>query len=308
MLAPKVAEGVPVRWIDVAAPWLAEVGGDARGTRLQATAVARITMRFDDESADLVHDEEYEVVVTPLTELLDLTRAAVAVDHDERDLRTEAPAGISYVLPEAKISTKAFWTKLQRDLLDQIVRSRQLELAANKQLKLVARPGETFEAFEARCLAAADERADAEIAKLKDTYETRFRRLRDQLDTAEDRVDVLREEREGKRNEELLSTVGGVLGGIFGGRRRGGALGSLNKAASKRRQSSTAGARLDAAEDKVQTISDQLIELQGDLENEVTRIDVRWATLAKEITTVQIPLEKGDVKLTQLVLGWMPVA
>ncbi|MEZ5251476.1 MAG: hypothetical protein R2713_20365 [Ilumatobacteraceae bacterium] len=77
---------------------------------------------------------------------------------------------------------------------------------------------------------------------------------------------------------------------------------------SKRRQSSTAGARLDAAEDKVQTISDQLIELQGDLENEVTRIDVRWATLAKEITTVQIPLEKGDVKLTQLVLGWMPVA
>ncbi|MEZ5251477.1 MAG: hypothetical protein R2713_20370 [Ilumatobacteraceae bacterium] len=36
----------------------------ARGTRLQATAVARITMRFDDESADLVHDEEYEVVVT----------------------------------------------------------------------------------------------------------------------------------------------------------------------------------------------------------------------------------------------------
>lgn len=306
-LAPKVADGVPVRWIDVAAPWLAVVGGDARGTRFQAAAVARIAARFDDDASGLVHDEEYEVVLTPLRELLDVS-AAVAVDHDERDLRTEAPAGATYVLPESKIGTKAFWTKLQRDLVDQLVRSRQLELPANRQLKLVARPGETAEAFATRCLQAADERADAEIAKLKDTYETRFNRLREQLRTAENRADVLKEEREGKRNEEVLSTVGGVLGGIFGGRRRGGVFGTINKAATKRRQSSAAGARLDAAEDKVQSLSDQLIDLQADLENEVTEIDVRWANLAKQIETVQVPLEKNDVKVTQLVLGWLPVS
>jgi hypothetical protein len=119
---------------------------------------------------------------------------------------------------------------------------------------------------------------------------------------------VLKEEREGKRNEEVLSTVGGVLGGIFGGRRRGGVFGTINKAATKRRQSSAAGARLDAAEDKVQSLSDQLIDLQADLENEVTEIDVRWANLAKQIETVQVPLEKNDVKVTQLVLGWLPVS
>jgi hypothetical protein len=83
----------------------------------------------------------------------------------------------------------------------------------------VARPGETAEAFAARCLARRRRpRADAEIAKLKDTYETRFKRMREQLRTAEDRADVLKEERDGKRNEEVLSTVGSVLGGIFGGR------------------------------------------------------------------------------------------
>ncbi|MFN8022803.1 MAG: helicase HerA-like domain-containing protein [Acidimicrobiales bacterium] len=305
-LAPKVADGVPVRWIDVAAPWLAAAGGDPRGTRLQAAAVARIAARFDDETADLVHDEEYELVLTPLPELLDVSLAA-AVDHDERDLRTEAPVGVTYVLPGSKIGTKTFWTKLQRDLVDQLVRSRQLELLANRELRLVARPGETPEAFATRCATTADERADAEIAKLKDGYETRFNRLREQLRTAENRADVLKEEREGKRNEEVLSTVGSVLGGIFGGRRRGGVFGSINKAATKRRQSSTAGARLDAAQDKVQSLSDQLIELQGDLENEVTEIDVRWAAVAKQIETVTVPLEKNDVKVTQLVLGWMPV-
>jgi hypothetical protein len=307
VLAPEVAEGIPVRWVDVAAPWLGAAGGDSRGTRLQAGVVARVAVRYDDDSADLIHDEEYELVLTPLPELLDVA-AVVSVDHDERDLRTEAPAGSTYLLPDAKVKNKTFWTKLQRDLVDHLVRSRQLRLLANRGLKLVARPGETDEAFLARCLAAADDRADAEIAELKDTFETRFNRIREQLRTAEGRADVLREEREGKRNEELLSTVGGVLGGIFGGRRsRGGVFGSLGRAAGKRGRSSAAGARLDAAEDKVESLSDQLIDLQGDLENEVTSIDVRWAALAKEIQPIEVPLEKGDVKVTQLVLAWIPV-
>jgi hypothetical protein len=308
VLAPEVADGIPVRWIDVAAPWLGAVGGDPRGTRLQAAVVARVAMRFDDAAAELIHDEEYELVLTPLVELLDVT-AAADVDHDERDLRPDAPVGVTYVLPEAKIKNKTFWTKLQRDLIDHVVRSRELRLLANKQLKMVARPGESDDAFQARCLAAADDRADAEIAKLKDAYDTRLKRIRDQLEAAEGRADVLREERQGKRNEELLSTVGGVLGGIFGKRRSSsGVFGSLGRAAGKRGRTSAAGARLDAAEDKVQSLSDQLIELQGDLENEVTEIDVRWATLAKEIQPIDVPLEKGDVKVTQLVLGWMPVA
>ena len=307
VLAPEVADDIPVRWIDIAAPWLATVGGDPRGTRLQAAAVARVAMRFDDETADLIHDEEYELVLTPLLELLDVA-TATGVDHDERDLRTEAPAAAVYVLPDAKVKTKAFWTKLQRDLVDHVVRSRELRLFANRELKLVSRPGETEEAFVTRCLTAADERADAEIAKLKDSFETRFKRIREQLQAAEGRADVLREEREGKRNEELLSTVGGVLGGIFGGRRsRGGVFGSLGRAAGKRGRSSAAGARLDAAEDKVQSLNDQLIELQGDMENDVTSIDVRWAGVAKEIQPIEVPLERGDVKITQLVLAWVPV-
>jgi Helicase HerA, central domain len=307
-LAPKAAEGTPVRWVDVAAPWLGAVGGDPRGTRLVAAAVARVSMRFDDDKAGLVHDEEYEVVLTPLTELFDVS-AAIAVDHDERDLRTEAPGGAVYVLPEASIKTKAFWTKVQRDLVDHVTAARRLTLPANRELKLMARPGETAEAFAARCAAVADERADAEIAKLKDGYDTKFRRLRDQLQTAEGRADVLEQQQEARRNEELLTTVGGVLGGIFGSRRsRGGMFGALGRAAGRRGRTSTAGERLDVAQDKVNSLSEQLINLQGELENEVTAIDVRWSTLARDIANVDVPLERTDVKVTQLVLAWLPTA
>ena len=308
LLMPKVAEGIPVRWVDIAAPWLATVGADPRGRRLEAAIVARVALRFDDEKADLVHDQEYEAVLRPLHELLDVS-AAVAVDYDDRDLVATPPAGMAYRLCDAPIHTKTFWTKVQRDLTDALVRSQQLSVPANKAVGLVGRPSESAEAFALRCAAAADDRADAEIAKLKDGYETKFKRLRDQMQTAEDRADVLKEQRDGQRNEEVLSTVGSVLGGIFGGRRsRGGMFGSLGRAAGKRGRTSATDERLDAARNKVNSLSEQMVDLQGDLENEVATIDVRWSSAAKEIATLDVPLERSDVKVTQLVLAWLPVA
>jgi hypothetical protein len=184
-----------------------------------------------------------------------------------------------------------------------------LTLPANRTMKLMGRPGESAEAFATRCLATAEQRADDETAKLKDKYEARLQRIRTQLQTAEDRANVLEEEHSGRRNEELLSTMGSVLGGILGGRRsRGGVFGSMGRAAGRRGRTAATSERLDAAQNKVNTLSEQLIDLQGDLENEMTAIDVRWSNVAREIATVDVPLEKTDVKVTQLVLAWMPVA
>ena len=87
---PTVADGVPVRYLAPDAPWAAAVDAVAGGTRLQPAAVARVQLRYDDEKADLVHDEEWEAVLVPLTAMTDPT-AAHAVDYDDRDLVTEAP-------------------------------------------------------------------------------------------------------------------------------------------------------------------------------------------------------------------------
>ena len=127
------------------------------------------------------------------------------------------------------------------------------------------------------------------------------------MQTAEGRADVLEEQRDGQRNEEVLSTVGGVLSGIFGGRRsRGGVFGQLGRAAGRRGRTSATDERLDVAQDKVNSLSEQLVQLQGELEDEVAAIDVRWSDAGKAITTEWIPLEKADVKVTQLLLVWLP--
>ena len=306
-VAPEVAAGVAVRWADVASPWLSTVGGDARGTRYEAGIAARVSLRYDDEKADLLYDAEYETIVFPLTQQVDLTRAT-AVDYDDRDLRVEVPVPCTYVLTDAPIKDKAFWARAERDLVDHLVRVQTVELQTNRTLKLFGRPGEAPDVFFQRCYADADARGDAETAKLRDKYQTKVTQLQTQIQTAEDRAQVLDAERKGRRNEELLSTAGSILGGLLGGRRsRGGLLGKLGGAAGRRSRSSAAGERLDAAENKLGLLHSQLEELETELTGEVTEIDTRWMAIAKDITTTQVPLERSDVRVTQLALVWIPV-
>ena len=304
---PEIADGIPIRWVDVATPWLADAGGDSRGSRLQAAVVARVQLRYDETKADLVHDTEYECVLTPLHQTADVS-SAVAVDFDDRDLRTDAPADAVYRICDARLDAKSYFSSIESALRDHLTRSLSLEIPANAELKLYGRPGETPEEFEARCARAADEAADADIAKLRDRYETKVTRLRDQIAAAADRVDVLEEEAASRRNSELLSTAGSILGGLLGGRSRSSILGKLGSAAGRRGRTKAAGERLDAAENKAVRLQQQLEELEAELAAEVTELDARWRDAAARIETMPISLERSDVTVTQLVLAWLPVA
>lgn len=303
---PEVTSAIPVRWVDPAAPWLNAAGGDPRGTRLDPAIVARVQLRYDERKADLVHDEEFECVITPIGETVDVSRA-MAVDYDDRDLRTDPVEGGIYRMTDAKLTNKTFFTGVERDLRDHLVRSMNIEVPANAALKLYGRPGETDETFRARCVRTADEFADADLAKLRDKYETKVTRLRDQIEAAEDRVDVLEEEADSKRNSELLSTAGSVLGGLLGGKSRGGILGKLGTAAGRRGRTKASRQRVEAAENKVERLRAQLEDLEAELAEDVMEIDAKWREAAAEVETLRVPLEKTDVKVSQLVLAWMPV-
>lgn len=309
-IMPDVADGTPVRFVDVAAPWLEAVGGDARGERLEAAVVARVALRYDETKADLVHDDEYEAVLFPLREQIDATQI-IQVDYDDRDLGLNAPDRAVFRLTDAKIANKGFWSQVERDIRDQVARTLTLELPANTGLKLYGRPGEDADTFEARCLQVADGQADAQIAQLRDKYEAKVTSLRDKIDASEDRIDELEEQTKDKRNSELLSTAGSVLGGLLGGRKsKGGLLGGLlNKAgtAARRRGTTNASAgRLETAENKMQRLVEDIEDLELQLEADVVEIDAKWMALGKEITSIKIGLEKTDVKVAQLVCAWVP--
>jgi Helicase HerA, central domain len=305
---PNVAQGIGIRYLSPSAPWAATVGAVPNGTRLQAAAIARVHLRYDDEKADLLVDEEWEAVL-PLTATADPS-TATAVDYDDRDLVTEAPTGPRYVLTDAAIGQKTFWTQLQRDLVDLLVRSRTMEIRANKQLKLWSRPGETPEQFADRCRQAADGGADDATAALRAKYETKAKRLRDQLMTAQARVEQYEVDARASRTDDLLSTAGGLLGSFLGGRRGTRSLArQMSRSAggtSSRRRAST-NQRRDAAADKFATLEQDAADLEAQLADEIAAIDQTWDEKAAAVDTVPITLEKGDVDVTSIALLWLPV-
>jgi hypothetical protein len=289
---------VPTSHVDPAAPWLPSVGAAATGRRLRGAAIARVQLRYDDEKAGVVHDEEYEAV---LAELPAIPSAAgfVAVDYDDRDLAAPAPAGAAYVLLPSEATSKTYWTTLRKLLIDELVRTRTTEVAANTSLKLYGRVGESAEEFLARCHAAADTAAEKELAALRTKYETRLAAARAKISDAQVTAQISQQEYEAEYG--VAATVTSALGSLLGGRR------SRSSLAAQAKRERAASAKVGSTAAKVDAAGRAYADLEARLQEEILAIDAEWDAKAADITTRPIPLEKSDVSVVDLRLAWLPV-
>ncbi len=105
-VAPEVAPGIPVYYLDPATPWAAEAGANPAGTRFEAMVAARVHLVYDETRAKLRHEQEWEAIFSPLGERFDATNAIV-VDYDDRDFRSERSRPGNYALVEAPINKRA---------------------------------------------------------------------------------------------------------------------------------------------------------------------------------------------------------
>jgi hypothetical protein len=305
-VAPDVAAGTRVVYLDPAAGWAEQIGATSTGRRLQAGVVARCQLLFDDEKADVREQQEWEAVWFPLDGAL-APEQAVPVDYDDRDLRDTPPEGAVWVLPSAPVKNKAFFAKAKQDLQDHLYRSRTVEVFANRELKLFSRPGESRDDFFARCTTAADERTDADADKIRESLAAKADRIRDAIAKAEDRVREYEADKKRKGLDAIISVGGGLLGSLLGGKSKTKSiLGSLGRATSKGGMTKQAGERLETAQNRLEEGQAELAELESELAEELQRIADAWDRKAEAIETLEIPLEKTDVRVDELSLVWVP--
>ncbi len=302
-VSPAPAPGIATHYLAADAPWARQVGAVTGSNRLAPAAVATVQLTYDDRYAEVEHHETYEAVLFPLRSPLD-GESIHAVDHDPRDFTDEPSEGADYLLPEVPLDSKAFWNELERDLADHLVRARQISVWKNPELKLYSRVGESEESFLTRCAAAAEDAADDDIARLRKRYETRIRSVRTQLAAADRRVRELEVDVESRRQQEMISGAGDLLGALLGGRKRSG---GLSRAASRRAQTRRTEERMASAAGKLADKTAELDLLEDELGDEVMEITARWNDTANQLETVDIPLEKTDVRVSTLSLLWLPV-
>ena len=300
VVAPVVAEGIDVVWTAPSTPWIESAGGLPGSTLFTPAAVARVHLLYDDHHAEVEHHEAYEAIIHPLdAEATNLT----AVDHDDRDFLATPPTAAQYRLVGADIASAAFWKTLTTRLTDRLTRERTVTIYKNPTLKLYSRVAESREDFEARCRSEATNRADRDVAALTDKYRTRIRTAQEAIRRAEHRVRELHTEVESRRQSEVLSGAGDLLGAILGGRR--GSTG-LRQAASRRTQTKRTEERLDTADDRLVMEQQALLDLESDLARDVEDVTTRWDLAAGEIDEHAVGLERSDVRVEPLKMLWLP--
>ncbi len=303
---PAVAEGRSTRFVVPSAPWLGEAGGSPDGTRLEPAVIARLQLLFDETKGDLRHTEEWEAIIPLSGETFDPS-TLVEVDYDDRDLAAESPAGRVFVLPEAKIHTKGWWTAAEKALKNHLYTGETLELFQNTELKLASRPDETEEEFVARCKVAADDAIDVDADKIRNKLTSKAERLRDQIEAAQARVEELSDAKDNKKRHELLSGAGDLLGSILGGKKSASSIvGKLKGASSRRSTTDAAEARLETAKVKAGAKVDELEELEAELEEQLLELDDEWSTKAEAVEPLAVSLEKNDITIGELGLVWIP--
>jgi hypothetical protein len=297
---PAIASGVPISFVDPATPWLSQVGGVPGGQHLRAAAVARVNLRYDDEKAGVVHDEEYEAILLPLTQVPDATRF-VGVDYDDRDLVPSAPVGSVFGLVPSELKAKAYWTALQKALVDTLVRTKSSSIFYNADLKAYSRVGETKEEFVARCETLSGDAADKDLTALRAKYEAKLITARSKASDAQINAQMLQQEYDSGYG--LAATVTQtVLGSLLGGRT------SRASMQAQARKASQANAKAGAAGQKAQLAARAVTDLEAQCQQDLLEITDRWRAKAGNVTDKQIPLEKADVVVADFRLVWLPVA
>lgn len=260
---------------------------------------AHLSLRFDEDRVGFVVDEEHHRVWFPLGGRMPEEHINVRLEHT--DLLTEPPEGaVLEDLPTWMDEDKEL-RALQKRVVDDVYRNETEGMYANKPLKLYGKAGESEEDFRARCEAAIEELIDEAVSKLKDRYEKKADALDDKIRTAENRVMELRSDTRALQAEAVLG-IGETLLSWFSGRSR-----SIASAASRGRRATTASARANAAEDKLQNLMEDVAELEQELEEEVAEIREKQMEKLDDIEHKEVRLEKTDIRVEQFGILWIPV-
>lgn len=311
-VAPQTADTVRVRYLDPAAPYAHELDAAPEGKRLVAALAVRVHLLFDDTKAKLKHASEWEAIITPLDGPLDADDA-ILVDFDDRDLSKNEPDGAIYILPDAKLKNKTYFSAAKSAIKAHLYRSQELELFHNPELKIFSRVGEMRGEFEDRCKIVADEKTDADVNKLREVLARKIDRINTAIEKSEDKLREIQFDAESRkkdqRSNQIMDIAGGLLGSLLGGRRstRSVITGGLRRSQSKGRMVAKSAERLKSAENRYNSLMEDREALEDELTEDLYEIQDEWEAKASSIESLIVGLEKTDITIDDATLVWIPV-
>jgi Type IV secretion-system coupling protein DNA-binding domain len=212
-----------------------------------------------------------------------------------------APEARFLVAPEVSRALKKFSAEKQ-NLVSRLLRTEELKLRSCPAVGITSLPDEPENEFLMRVRLAARERRDADVEALRKRYEGKIGTLEHRLRKTEMTVDRKQADAEARKREAMLSVGESVVGVLLG--RKSMRVGST--AASKYRQSTSAGMSAREAEENARALSEEIQQLKGELEKESSAITERWEKAVQETVEVEVQPKKTGIDVTTFFLAWVP--
>jgi hypothetical protein len=246
---------------------------------------ATATLRYDEARAGLNVTERVERLILPIPQS--------GADWDSGRPVELGPRG----------TAKGALAALGKSFVDHLLSSATRELYVAPDARLYSRHDEDRAAFEARVARERATARDADVARLREKYETKLSALRRKLEKEEADATAAGATYEGRKREEMVSGAESVIG-FFLGRR---STRAVTQASTKRRMTEAARIKSERELQEAAAVRSDLDSLNAQLQAEVAAIDARYAGAGREIQALQVPLEKDDVRVESLAVLWIPV-
>ncbi|MCB9508135.1 MAG: ATP-binding protein [Myxococcales bacterium] len=301
--APTPDAGVAVGFV-MPSPSAASAGLDLT---YQPALLAVGAVSFADRRSGAVSTRQVRALVTfgPDTNPVDWSRR-ISTSIEPASLAPEPVAGASFAPLSGAASRKANYTAWARGFADALYRDERLRLLRSGSTGLQSHPDEDERAFRIRLADAVRARRDEETERLRKKYAARVDKLRDQISTAERRVERERGQASAAKIDTTASIGATVFDALFGGRRSAvrGAATAARKAARAREQS----ADVDEARRRVDALRGELVALEEQCATELAQLTASLDPQREVLETVEVAPRKSDVGSVSVTLVWLPVS
>lgn len=214
---------------------------------------------------------------------------------------TQTPAeGAAFAAVPAPLLDARNYPKWSKEAAKYVAASKPLTLWQDPASGVMSFPGETEGDFRARASHAGREARDAAVQKLRAKYASRVSTLQARLERAQRKVGQQQAQAQQAQLQTAMSVGVGVLGALFGGGRRTTA---LRSGVSGVGRSMREGQDVQAAQAELMQVSQQLQELQNQVQIEVDALN---GISGGELERVEIRAKAADVSIPLIALAWLP--
>jgi len=282
--------------------------GGGEGRSFVAHLLGLATVRYVHRSTKKeLHSEDLALAIPLLEDIIAVDwEDAIVMDVDERDIEQDGPArGTFAPVPAAaaKPSSYGGWTK---KLSDYLYRSKGLDLFESPTFKITSEPLESERDFRVRLREVAHEQRDEEKEKLRKKFASKISRLDERIRKAQQTVEKEKEQAKGQKLQSAISLGATLLAAVAG--RKALSMSTLSRATTAAKGFGR-GAKeredVERASETVEALTEQLEEMNLELEKELEHVEDRFDPLTEELDVTSLRPRRSDVEVKLVALAWM---